>query len=59
MRNSERRNCFTPSDDVNQPVDLAAAARFNDIIRQLAQRVADSPSRPQWNKDSFFRRFAN
>jgi hypothetical protein len=48
-----------PSDDVNQPVDLAAAARFNDILRQLAVRVADAPERPHWNSDSFFRRFAN
>ena len=48
-----------PSDDVNQPVDMAAAARFNDILRQLAERVANSADRPQWNKDSFLRRFAN
>jgi hypothetical protein len=48
-----------PSDDTNQPVDLAAAAKFNDIMRKLTERVADTPARPQWNKDSFFRRFAN
>lgn len=48
-----------PSDDANQPVDVAAAAQFNHIILELARRVADSPERPQWNKDSFFRRFAN
>ena len=47
-----------PSDDVNQPVDLAAAAQFNHIVLELAERVANSPERPQWNKDSFFRRFA-
>ena len=48
-----------PSDDVNQPVDLAAAARFNEIIRKLTERVANAAGRPQWNQDSFFRRFAN
>ncbi len=47
-----------PSDDLNQPVDKTAAAEFDDIILHLAERVADAPSRPQWNPDSFFRRFA-
>jgi Zn-dependent M28 family amino/carboxypeptidase len=47
-----------PSDDLDQPVDKAAAAEFNHIILELAARVANDPNRPQWNKDSFFRRFA-
>lgn len=47
-----------PSDDLNQPVDKAAAAQFDDIILNLAERVANAPGRPQWNPDSFFRRFA-
>ncbi len=47
-----------PSDDVNQPVDMAAAAQFNDIILELAERVADHPARPAWHEESFFRRFA-
>ncbi len=47
-----------PSDDANQPVDVAAAAQFNHIILQLAERVANDPQRPQWNQASFFRRFA-
>jgi hypothetical protein len=46
------------ADDVNQPVDLAAAAKFNAILRALLQRVADAPSAPHWNSDSFFARFA-
>jgi Zn-dependent M28 family amino/carboxypeptidase len=46
-----------PSDDLNQPVDLAAAAKFEDIVQDLAVKVADDPQRPQWNNDSFFRRF--
>jgi len=48
-----------PSDDLNQPVDKAAAAQFNHILLALAQRVADAPQRPQWNADSFFRRFTH
>lgn len=47
-----------PSDDVNQPVDLAAAAQFNAILEKLALRVADADQRPEWKPDSFFRRFA-
>ncbi len=47
-----------PSDDANQPVDLAAAAQFNHIILELARRVADEPQRPEWKPSSFFRRFA-
>ncbi len=47
-----------PSDDLNQPVDLSAAAKYEDIIRTLMLRVANSPVRPEWNPDSFFRRYA-
>ncbi len=46
-----------PSDDLDQPVDLAAAGKFEDIVQGLAIRVADDPQRPQWKSDSFFRRF--
>jgi hypothetical protein len=45
------------ADDVNQPVDLAAAAQFNSILAALLERVADAPQAPQWKPDSFFRRF--
>jgi len=48
-----------PNDDLNQPVDAAAAAQFNHVIADLLQRVANDPARPQWNSDSFFKRFAN
>jgi len=47
-----------PSDDLNQPVDLQAAADYNRLILALARSVADDPARPQWKHDSFFRRFA-
>ncbi len=47
-----------PSDDLNQPVDKAAAARFNRVILSLTERVANDDESPRWNKDSFFRRFA-
>jgi hypothetical protein len=47
-----------PSDDLTQPVDLEAAAKFNRVIMTLLQRVADDAARPTWNADSFFKRFA-
>ncbi len=46
-----------PSDDLEQPVDLAAAGKFEDIVQALAIKVANDPQRPQWKSDSFFRRF--
>ena len=47
-----------PSDDLNQPVDKASAAKFDRVIVSLLQMVADAPARPQWKDDSFFKRFA-
>lgn len=43
-----------PSDDTGQPVDLAAAAGFEEIMLALAMQVANDPVRPSWNSDSFF-----
>jgi Zn-dependent M28 family amino/carboxypeptidase len=45
-----------PSDDLNQPVDLPAAGKYEEIIRGLMLRVADDGARPQWKPDSFFKR---
>jgi Zn-dependent M28 family amino/carboxypeptidase len=47
-----------PSDDVNQPVDLAAASKFNGIMRAFLEKVANDPQRPAWNASSSFKRFA-
>jgi hypothetical protein len=47
-----------PSDDLRQPVDKAAAAKFDRIMISLLQRVADNPTRPAWKDNSFFKRFA-
>jgi len=46
-----------PSDDINQPVDLAAAGKYEDVMAALAMKVADAAQAPQWKSDSFFRRF--
>ncbi|MDX2180733.1 MAG: M28 family metallopeptidase [Bryobacteraceae bacterium] len=47
-----------PSDDLSQPVDKEAAAKFNGILFEFARRVADQTETPRWKDTSFFRRFA-
>ena len=47
-----------PSDDLNQPVELSAAGKFEDVLSDIARAVANQDARPQWKPDSFFRRFA-
>ncbi|HMG85312.1 MAG TPA: M20/M25/M40 family metallo-hydrolase [Terracidiphilus sp.] len=44
-------------DDLNQPVDLAAAAQFNAFFADLARAVANDAGRPHYLEASFFRRF--
>jgi len=47
-----------PSDDVNQPVDLQAAALYEEFTRRLLLETANTSARPRWKPDSFFRRYA-
>jgi Zn-dependent M28 family amino/carboxypeptidase len=47
-----------PSDDVNQPVDLQAAALYEEFTRRLLLDTANTAARPRWKADSFFRRYA-
>jgi len=47
-----------PSDDTHQPVDLATAAGYEEVIRALTVAVANDPARPAWKPESFFRRYA-
>jgi Zn-dependent M28 family amino/carboxypeptidase len=46
------------TDDVKQPVDLTGAAQLDDILKNLALRVANAEQAPSWKSNSFFRRFA-
>lgn len=46
-----------PSDDLDQPVDLSAAAKYEEVIRGMLLSVADRDQRLQWKPDSFFRRY--
>ncbi len=46
-----------PSDDLAQPVAKLDAVRLHDFVAELGWRVANTAARPQWNANSFFRRF--
>ena len=37
-----------PNDDISQPIDWAAAARFFDIVTALVETVATRRDRPAW-----------
>ncbi len=58
-RNWVRDIYHKPSDDLAQPVDTAAAAKFDRIILRLMETVANDAARPSWHQDSFFKRFAS
>jgi Zn-dependent M28 family amino/carboxypeptidase len=46
-----------PSDDLAQPIDRKSAEDFNKVYVALIEAVANRPTRPAWNDDSFFKRF--
>jgi Zn-dependent M28 family amino/carboxypeptidase len=48
-----------PSDDLAQPIDRQCAEDFNRVYVALVEAVANRQTRPAWNADSFFRRFAH
>ena len=48
-----------PSDDTKQPVNLRAAATYEEIVRRLLVETANDAERPEWKADSFFRRYAS
>jgi hypothetical protein len=56
-KNWLKNRYHAPSDDLDQPVDTAAA-QFNRILLDLGMKVANAKDRPRWNDNSFFRRFA-
>lgn len=58
MKAWRKERYHAPSDDLNQPVDLEAAAAFNRLVAKALLEIANRESRPSWNPESFFRRFA-
>jgi hypothetical protein len=44
----------TPLDDLNQPWDPPAAAKFNDFFGKVVQSVANAGERPKWKAGSAY-----
>jgi len=44
----------SPADDISQPWDPAAAAKFNDFFGRLVEAVCNAPERPKWREGSQF-----
>lgn len=42
------------TDDTKLPINWAAGAKFAKINYLIAKEIADAPTAPTWNKDSFF-----
>jgi hypothetical protein len=42
----------SPADDLKQPWDPAAAAKFNDFFGRVVREIADQPERPKWKAGS-------
>ena len=59
MKAWHTRHYHAPSDDLRQPMDREAAAKFVRLLSDLTLTVANTPERPRWNDNSFFRRFAS
>ena len=52
-----KQRYHAPSDDLQQPLDLSAAATFTRLVASLSAEVANHAARPRWKENSFFRRF--
>jgi hypothetical protein len=49
------KDCYhRPCDDLSQPIDYAAGARFARINYEITRALADAPQRPAWNRGDFF-----
>jgi hypothetical protein len=48
------RRYHKPQDDLETPIDWAAAVKFNDFYRALTLALANSPARPQWSPSSTY-----
>jgi Zn-dependent M28 family amino/carboxypeptidase len=57
LRDWRTNHYHAPSDDTKQPVDLSSAALYEEVMRKLLVSVANATARPQWKRDSFFRRY--
>ncbi len=53
-----RDRYHSPSDDLEQPVDKEAAAKYNRVLASMVEAAANAAEAPRWKDASFFKRFA-
>lgn len=53
-REWRRTRYHTPQDDLNQPMDFEAGARFAQVNLLIGYRVANQTHRPAWHPGDFF-----
>jgi Zn-dependent M28 family amino/carboxypeptidase len=58
VRRWRKERYHAPSDDLQQPVELQAAADFGRVYLEVVKAVANKSERPRWKETSFFKRFA-
>lgn len=49
-----KTNYHHPGDDLSQPIDYQAAAKFALVNYEIARELANAPARPVWKKGDFF-----
>ncbi len=49
-----KTNYHHPGDDLSQPIDYQAAAKFALVNYEIARELANAPARPAWKKGDFF-----
>jgi Zn-dependent M28 family amino/carboxypeptidase len=49
-----RNRYHEPDDDLTQPIDYEAAARFAELNYRVARKIADAREAPRWREGDFF-----
>ena len=49
-----KSNYHKPSDDLAQPINYDAGAKFAKLNAEIARELGDAAARPEWNKGDFF-----
>ncbi len=49
-----KTNYHKPSDDLKQPINYDAGAKFAKLNAEIARELGDAATAPQWNKGDFF-----
>jgi len=51
-----KQHYHKPSDDINLPINYAAAAKFTRVNAKIGEMIANEPTRPGWREGDFFGR---